>query len=520
MHENIEQLFNYLHGIWRYRWYAIIVAWIVAPIGWGIVKSMPNLYESNAKIYVDTDSILKPLLRGLAVDSMDLSERLGMMTKALLSRPNLEKVIRDLDLDVKVNTKQEYENLLKNLEQNVQIESSRTHRSIHPEPPNLFTISARNSDPQLTYRIVNSLLNIFLENSLGGNRQSNDMAEQFIERQIIEYEARLSAAEKRLLEFKRKNIGVLPEQGGSYFQRLEAAQTSLDALELELKEEQNRKAELLRQLNSVNPNQRIISSSGSPVLSPLEQRINNLQSRLDDLLLKYTEQHPDVIEARSVLEQLKEEQNKQYNQTIQNESQESAHTTQNPMYQQIKIALGEVDANIAALKVREREYKSRVEQLKEQMEVLPKVEAELKALNRDYEINKSNYDTLITRREQAKIGKQAEKTGEEVELKILEPPRVPISPIAPNRPLLSVMVLFAAFAVGLGLAFLLSQLKPSFYNLRMIRSHIDYPIFGSISMLDLTETVRRRRLKLVAFFLANGLLFVAFVTVVITSMKQ
>jgi len=505
MQDTVEKIFNHAHGIWRFRWYAVITAWVISPIGWYIVSKVPDTYESKAQIYVDTDSILKPLLRGLAVDSMNLDERLGMMTKALLSRPNLEQVIREVDLDVSIQSKIEYEMLVGNLVRNVHIQSTRTHRTPRPEPPNLYEIAARNSNPDTAYKIVNSLLNIFLEKSLSTNRKDSYMAQQFLEKQIKEYEARLVAAEKRLREFNTKNIGRLPEQGQTFFQSLRTTQESLDSIDLEIREEENRKNELGNQLNSVNPNQRIISREGRPVLSPVEQRINTLRERLDELLLKYTDHHPDVLETKSVLVELEREKKMQ---ASQGDSTGSQYTTQNPMYQQIKIALGEVEANIAALQVRRSEFKKRLSKHKQQMEILPQVEAELKALNRDYEINKANYDTLIQRRESAIMAQQVDKTGENTKLKVIDPPRVPVTPITPNRPLLISLVLFAGMAAGVGLAFLMSQIRPTFDNVNMLRAELTAPIFGSVSMLALPDTVYKRKLRLFVFFITNGLLIV------------
>ncbi len=507
MQDTIEKLFNILHGIWRFRWYVVTTAWIISPIGWYVVSKIPNTYEAKAQVYVDADSVLKPLLRGLAVDSMDIDERLGMMTKALLSRPNLEQVIREVDLDVSVESKVEFEMLVAKIAKDIQISSARTHRTPRPEPPNLYTISARYNSADTAYKIVNSLLNIFLEKSLSSNRQDSDRAQQFIAGQIKEYEARLIAAEKRLREFNSKNIGRLPEQGQTFFQSLHSVQENLDSIDLEIREEENRKSELMKQLKSVNPEQRIVSIDGTPVLSPIEGRIKTLQERLDELLLRYTDQHPDVLEAKSAIAALEKENEAL---TSSGGTDGDLHTTKNPMYQQIRLALSEIEANIAALRVRRSEFNKRLTKLEQQIEVLPQVEIELKALNRDYEINKTNYDTLIQRRDSAIMSQQAERMGENAELKVIDPPRVPVSPIAPNRPLFVFLALFIGMMAGVGLAFLMSQMRPTFYNVKMVREELGAPIFGSVSMLALPGTVYKRKLQLLAFLSANVFLVVVF----------
>ncbi len=505
MQEALDKFLTILHGIWRFRWYAILVAWVLAPIGWVVVSKMPNQYESSAQIYVDADSVLRPMLRGIALDSIDISERLGMMSKAILSRPNLEKVIREVDLDVNITSRVEREALFSNLEKSISIKATRTHRTPRPQPPNLYFISAQNKNPELAYKIVQSLLDIFVESSLGDTREDSNVAQKFLDQQIKEYEAKLIAAEERLRQFKRGNIETLPEQGRNFYQRLQQSQTQLDEIRLQISEEENRRRELVRQIDGINPTQSVVGTDGRAIISPLQQRINTLQERLDELLLRYTDEHPDVLEAKSALESLRREQTEN---TDENSAEQS-----NPMYQQLKVTLGGVEANIAALKVRHDEYQKRVNTLQQQIEVLPKVEAELKALNRDYEINKQNYDELIKRRQAAQIADQAEQTGEKVKLKVIEPPRVPVNPFSPNRFLFSTAVFFLAVGAGVGLAFLLSQIKPAYYSQRMLKEQLGLPVLGSVSMLSLPSVVSRRKLQLLAFFTVGGLLFVSYIVV-------
>lgn len=516
MQETFEKILIYLHGVWRFRWIALLVAWIIAPVGWLVVASIPDTYESNATVYVDTDSVLKPLLQGIALTEVDISSRLGMMNKVLLSRPNLEKVLQEIDMDVSAASPQEREAVLDNLASNVDFSAGHTHRTIRPKPHNLYKISSRYSDPEIAYKIVNTLLNIFIEDALGDKRQDSLVAQEFLEEQISEYEAKLTAAENRLREFKRENVGVLPEQGVSYYQRIQAAEAQLDDIRLQLREEQNRKNELIRQLANLNANPGEVTGDGVQIVNPIDQRILAMRSKLDELKLKYTEQHPDVLEVESMIEVLEKEKNRQSTKPA---GENGDALARNPMYQQLRIALGKVEANIAALKVRRDEYRGRVNGLQQQIDILPKIEAELSALNRDYEIHKQNYDGLISRREASNISIEAEKTGEKVKLQIIEPPNVPIKPISPNRPMFSSVALFFALAVGLGVAFLLSQIKPVIYNQKMLRENYDFPILGAVSMLALSDVIYRRKLQLAAFFVITGLLFAAYVGVVVLNVS-
>ncbi len=516
MHNTIEKLLNLIYGIFRYRWLILIVAWVVALLGWYGVSKIPDSYEASAQIYVDTNTILKPLLRGLSVDSIDVSEQFGLITKELLSRPNIERVVRKVDLDIQSMNQSEFDAIVDKMQRNISIRALRTHRAPRPKPPNLFVISARHEDPKVAFGIVQALLDIFIEDSLSGSRSENVVAQKFLENEIKEYEAKLVAAENRLREFRRRNIKMLPEQGNSYYQRLQTAQTNLEEVELELREEKFRRDALINQLENTNTSQTVLDQDGGVILSPIDQRIVALQTRLDELLLKYTDEHPDVSQVRESIAELKKQKEIEESNAV----AEDQSTSENPVYQQIQLALGEVKANIAAIEVRRNEFRKRVKYLQQQVETLPKIEAELIALNRDYTVNKQHYDALLTRRESAKMSEAVEQTGEQVKLKVIEPPRIPQHPSAPNRLMFSTGVLFLALGMGIALAFVMSKIRAVVFNQRDLRELTGLPVIGSVTYTPLKAVQRRCRLVMIGYTFLGGMLFVAYFGVLYLEMTD
>ena len=507
MQDSIEQFLNYLYGVWRYRWLVMIVAWVIAPIGWVVVSKIPDQYKSTAEVYVDTDTILRPLLKGLSIDSLDPNQRFSLMAKELLSRPNLEYIARKVDLDIQAVTDAQKERLIQTLGKTIHIVATESDK--RRKQPNLYKISAQNKDPETAYHIVQALLDTFVEGSLSGKRAENIAAQKFLDNEIKKYDLKLVAAETRLREFRRKNIKSLPEQGNSYYQRLQAAQNSLESVELELDEQKHRRDELLRQLKNTSQMQQVVTENGETVLSPIDQRIVAMQKKLDTLLLTYTDEHPDVSEARSILKELKAKKQKELEVAKNN----TTANIQNPLYQQVHLALGEAEANIAAIAVREKEYKKRVKKLHQQIKILPKVEAELQALNRDYTINRKNYDSLVSRREAAKMGASAAQTGQQVKIKIIEPPSVPAIPSSPNRLRLSTVVLLVAFGTGAGLALLWSQFKQVFYKQSSVRDVLGLPVFGTVSFSAQPQAIIKNRLAIAGYTVTGGALVLAYVGV-------
>src|SRR5688572_33099931 len=114
MHELSAQLLSHLKATWRFRWYAMGFAWIAAVAGWVAVYQMPDRYEASARVYVDTQSVLRPLLAGLAVQP-NVDQVVTMMSRTLISRPNVEKVIRMSDLDITLKTPEAREAMISRL---------------------------------------------------------------------------------------------------------------------------------------------------------------------------------------------------------------------------------------------------------------------------------------------------------------------------------------------------------------------------------------------------------------------
>lgn len=502
MQDVIETLLVHARGVWRQRWYMILIVWLVSLAGWLVVYKLPDQYKASARVYVDTQSILKPLLRGLTVDSNQGAQQVALMTRTLLSRPNLEKVARMTDLDLKGQNSEQMEAILSGLGKDIALED--TGRE------NLYTISYVNNDPQLAKRVVQSLLTIFVESSLGETRRDTDTAQQFIDKQIAEYEARLVEAEEKLKEFKRQNVGVMPARGEGYYESMQATMGALEQAQLELREVENRRDEIKRQLEDEELNAES-AIPGKPVAvapSAVDGRIQSLEAKMDGLLLQFTERHPDVIEIKRIIAQLEKQKQEELKASMPAAGEKRQES--NPVYLQLKLALGEADANVASLRVRVNEHARRVNQLKAMVDTIPKVETELGQLNRDYDVNKQNYETLLARREAAKMSEAAGQTSDEVKFKVIDPPYVPSTPSSPNRPLLMLLVLLGSLAAGIAFAFLLAQLKPVFDSRRNLAEITGLPVLGSISMVWTPAQRRKRRIELGSFGLVGATLLMIF----------
>ncbi|MAS41009.1 MAG: chain length-determining protein [Porticoccaceae bacterium] len=500
MEDILRQIIGYLRGMWLYRWWGLLAAWLFGAVAAGAIYLMPDRYESTARIYVDTQSVLKPLMSGLAVQP-NVDQQIMILSRTLISRPNIEKLIRMADLDLAVKNEQQREELITDLGKTLKIRGAGRD--------NLFTLSYEDTQPERAKRVVQSLVSIFVESGLGDKRKDTDSARRFIEEQIKTYELRLDEAENRLKDFKIKNMALM-SGGKDYVSQVAEVSSELSQARLALKEAQNSRDALRRQLVGEEPVLLPDSPAQGKVSIPeIDGRIDALQKNLDTLLQRYTEQHPDVVGTRRVIEQL-EAQKAEEVKAMAAQGGSFGDVNSNPVFQQMKLALAESEARVASLQARVGEFEARQKQLQESANLLPQIEAELAQLNRDYEVNKKNYETLVARRESANMSVEMESTSGMAEFRLIDPPSVPLKPSAPNRLLLMPLAGLAAMAFGLAVTFLLSQLRPSFLDGRDLREVTGLPLLGTVSAAHDPVRRRRRQKMHLAFFGSIGGLVGAF----------
>jgi len=319
----------------------------------------------------------------------------------------------------------------------------------------------------------------------------------------------------------------MPSQGRDYVSKLQEAHNKFNQSRLELREAENARDSFKKQLGDSQDGvqepdllaERAASGAANePTLraSPeLEKRIESLKQKLDGLQLSYTERHPDIIATKRVIEQLetqkKEEIEKQRKEKKSGSPMSrTARAGANPILQQLTVSLAEAEAAVAALRTRSAEFELQYEALKKSANTVPQIEADLVQLNRDYEVNKKNYETLLARRESAQISGEMENSAGVMDFRIIDPPRVPPTPVAPKRPLLMWVVLAIGVAAGIALTFMMSQVRPVFNDRATLQEMANLPILGTIAMKWTERDVRRQRRGVAALAVSIGSLFASF----------
>ena len=513
MYEVLGQIAAVGKAMWKYRWQGVAVAWVVAAIGVLIIYRIPDQYEASARIYVDTQSILKPLMSGLAVQP-DINQQVGMLSRTLISRPNVEKLVRMADLDLANPSKAQQEANVEALMKTLQIKSAGRD--------NLYVLSYANSNPDKAKRAVQSLVSIFVESSLGASRKDTDSAKAFLSEQIKSYQAKLEEAEARLKEFRLRNLELEHGEGRDSASRLGEMRAAHDAAKLELREAENAYSAVKTALQNektqgASPStQSPLQESAIAVSTPeLDARLEAQKRGLDGLLQRFTDLHPDVLSAKRTIRDLEEQKRKEVAElrkaAMASPSDGSPSTQTSLAQQEINRMVATAEGQVAGLRARVSEYGTRYAQALLALKTAPQLEAEAARLNRDYAIHKRNYEDLVGRRESATMSGELDVASGMADFRLIDPPRVSSKPVSPDRLLLMPLALLAAVAAGLFTAFAASQMRPVFHRAADVQSRIELPLLGVVSAVMSDADVRHQRVDMFRFWAASGSLVLLFV---------
>lgn len=510
MDELIGQISTVAKGMWKHRWLGMLIAWLVAGVGAAVVLLVPDKYEASARIFVDTQSILKPLMSGLAVQP-NVDQQVVMLSRTLISRPNVEKLIRMADLDLKSQSKAAQEALIDELMKTLEIKNVGRD--------NLYVLSYRDTTPEKAKKVVQSLVSIFIESSLGDTRKDSNIAKKFIDEQIKTYVGKLEEAEARLKEFKVRNIEIQNADGVDMAGQLSAIGAQLEQARLDLREAENARDAAKRQLDiekdqGTDITSRSLMQESAVVISTpeIDGRLEVQKRHLDMQLQRFTDQHPDVVSTRRLIEELEVLKRKEL-QELRKTAMANPPTVANSSlaYQELNRLLATSEVQVASLRARVSEYMARFNRARELMKTAPQIEAEFAQMNRDYDINKKNYGDLVTRRESAALSGDLESAAGVADFRLIDPPRASPKPVAPNRLLLMPLALLVALGAGLSTALLASYLRAVFFDARSLRDVVGLPLLGVVTLVMAPEVGLKEQTDLRKFVAASGGLFSVFI---------
>jgi len=369
---------------------------------------------------------------------------------------------------------------------------------------NVYDISFRGTSPERAERLVAATLEMFVNAGIGSKKRDSADAGKFIEGEIQTYEAKLVEAENRVKDFKMRNFGVSGVSDRDYFSRVSALSEGVDKLRTELAAAERSRDAYRRELAIEDPQLPLEAKTLGPT-PEVETRLAAQKKQLDDLLGRFTDDHPDVIATRRIVVQLEKEA-ADHRRSEAGRSGKPGTAATSPVYQQLRISLAEAEAKVASLRSQVSAQQVQLEQTRALANRAPLVEAELAQLNRDYDVIRKNYDQMVARRESALLGAKLDESAQLAEFRVVEPPRVSPNPVRPARWHLALVAIFLSFAGGIAASAVAEALRPTFDEARALREFSGRPIVGTVSMRLSPSASRQRQASSLTFTAAVGVL--------------
>ncbi len=458
-----EELLLLLHGVWSRRWIALGVAWGVCMLGWLGVALIPNSYQSKARVYVNTQSLLEDKV---GITQVQSQQDLDRVRNTLASAENLEKVVRNTDLSQSVSGPRDIAAKITKLRENITVMAQ--------ADPSMIDISAISADSSLSdganarisQQIVQKLIDIFQEENLSGDRNETKQSLAFLDQQIAARGKQLEAADQRRVEFAQRYVGLLPG-AGSISQRMDAARQEINTIDSQLVQAQSALSAMNGQLAGTPQSLPGVGPSGGPsALGQAQANLAAMRAR------GWTAQHPAVFAAQREVDALRKSGGG---------ASSGGVGTPNPAYLSIKSMQAERAATVQALSTRKAQLQADLNTMMAKQVDEPGIASEQEKLDRDYEVLKTQYDKLLADREEIRLRGEVKTETGSVQFRVINPPSMPTAPAAPNRPLLLLAVLVLGIGAGVGVAFAMGQLKGTFPTAARLERAIGLPVAGSIS---------------------------------------
>ncbi|MEZ5892826.1 MAG: Wzz/FepE/Etk N-terminal domain-containing protein [Parvularculaceae bacterium] len=455
-----QPILRSLNGLWRRRWLVVAVAWAAALAGWFALWLIPDKYESRAQVYAQTETILEPVLTGFTARP-DYANRVEVMRLQLLTRPNVEEIVRRSGLDKTIEARTPLERRLK-MEGLVDWVSTQ----IRVESPRemYFIISYKNSDPKIARAVVDAVLNMLIEQDLGASLSESEAARRRLDLQIEEYEEKLVANEAAVAKFRAEHAAELSASRGEL--RLRDSKANELARVGEEIEQTKGRVLTLQNLLSATPRR---ASGGE---------LERLKVELATLRSQYEENHPDIRGVKARIAELERSDNS---------------LSANPEYVRLQSELRVAQDSVVALESREQLLKHELDALDFAAGQAPAVEAALRQIEREYEQTQKTHEELLARRDRLDLTRNLGAAGRGVEYQVFETPTEALTPVDPPRLLLILAVAVMAAGAGVAAAFALTLLDKSYTQASELHKAFGLPVLGSLSEVASSAVIAARK---------------------------
>jgi polysaccharide chain length determinant protein (PEP-CTERM system associated) len=502
------------------------IGWLFGPLLAALSVSVvvaflwPDTYVSTAAIRVVPPQVPERFVPTNV--NVQMAERVQSMAQTVLSRNTLTNIIQTYDLYRKDRNRLPMEDIIENMRKDIEIGGFRPLSD--RERNAAFQIQFSYENRYVAQKVTRDLMTRFIDENIRERSMQSQMTTQFLREQWEEARRELDTIEQKLTQFRVANLGRLPEQMDSNMQQMTALDSKISALNASVSRANQDKLVLEGDLRGLRDKMAALrkpfevrTAAGrpamvaDPVLDRMDAEITGLQRGLEQMLEVYKPTYPDVQRLQARLKAAQKEREAY----IQRKLRAPAADTEPSEPEQQVLALTptqqrdliEVESQATKLQgmLRARELEidrymgeiseaeRKIKEVYQRIEVGPINLQAYEQLRRDYNLAKARYDDLNAKVTQSTLATDLENRKQGETLEVLDLPSLPETPTEPNRPI----IIGIGSGIGLIAGVLLIALRDlkdtSLKSLKDVRTYTQFPVLGSIPLLENDLVIRRRR---------------------------
>ncbi len=480
-------------AIVRYRIWLLLIPLVTVTVATAIgSRFIKNIYRASTTVLVSSGEVPGTLVPTTVTDSIE--DRVKTVREQILSQTLLMNVIQSYELYPE----------MANGATEARVARMRANINVELHGKELFEISFMGSDPLTVQNVANRLAQSFIGETVGDRQKSAKATAEFLSQQMAELKGKLDEQEQRVADFKRKHIGVLPEQMEANQRSLDRLQAEADNLGEQLAKAQDRKVALETSMAQLQGS--MVTAGGGQMVTEKDQ-LEQLEAQLTQLQQTLTPEHPDVKDLQAKISRLKAE--------IGTDQSVGGHQYRvNAITRPVFERLQQTTMEINSLQKQRGAALGQIGSISAKVAMAPEVEQEMSGLARDLQKMRDGYQDLQKKYMEAKQAEALEGQQKGRQFKIIDAARFPERPFRPNRPRLIGLAATIGLMIGIIAIFIAEHLDHSFRDDEDLAAFAGQPVLATIPrfLIEADEVRKSRRLKLlIGAATAIGVVLVLFV---------
>lgn len=488
------------------RWIILPPLFIFFVLGIYLIVALPRIYESKTLIIIEGQRVPQSYVQSIITE--DTAQRISTISQQILSTSNLEKIIRNFSLF----SGPEYERMfledkVANLRRRISVDVI-TNRMRETEA---FTITFKDENPEKSMRVANGLASYFIDENLKVRETQAIGTSQFLDAELESMRKRLEEVEEAIKNYRKENMGELPEQLDTNLRILERLEENLSDRQQQLREAKIRLADLKNQTARNTAPIVIIGGADNAANPSMGSSLEELRGELKSLQSRYTEKHPDIQRLKKRIAELESDAN--------NQSTSGDVNEMPPMSPELRAQYNDARREIQVTDAEIKELKNQIIDYQRRIEETPKREQQLLSLRRDYQNIQSSYESLLNRKLEADIAVNMERKQKGEQFRVVDPARLPQRPVEPDMRKIFLVVVLLGFGMGIGVSFLLEYLNTSFRSPGEIENLYGVEVLAAIPFFHQRKHIILKRINNAASVFVAGIVCVLFVVLGLMSLK-